>query len=197
MTENVASPAASRSRRKRPSASLGAIAPSAASVSSASPRSSSRLGFLALLFGDIVRKGYSAFRQAHAELEIFFDPEVIDPAGNRDPEALRFCRLSGAGARGSSRAFPRGTSGRRERRELYEAHLESARPSTCRQWWPPILVDRRAAHPLAAGLRRGGPPTDQGQDLAYRGRRARPPQPQADRLGGRLGGGRCPDLPLP
>jgi len=35
--------------------------------------------FVTALFSDIVSKGYSAFVQSHVELEVFFDPAVIDP----------------------------------------------------------------------------------------------------------------------
>jgi phosphate transport system permease protein len=44
--------------------------------------------FVSLLFVDIVSKGYSAFTQTHIVLEVYFDPEVIDPEGTRDPEAF-------------------------------------------------------------------------------------------------------------
>jgi phosphate transport system permease protein len=49
------------------------------------------LGLLivAVLFLDIVGKGYTAFQQTYIELPISFDPEVIDPDGKRDPDALR------------------------------------------------------------------------------------------------------------
>jgi len=43
---------------------------------------------LGMLFTTIVGKGYTAFTQTHVELEIFFDPEVIDPDGTRDWETL-------------------------------------------------------------------------------------------------------------
>ena len=44
------------------------------------------LGLLmvALLFVDIASKGYTAFVQTHIELEVYFDPAVIDPDGKRD-----------------------------------------------------------------------------------------------------------------
>jgi len=45
--------------------------------------------FVTVLFVDIVSKGYTAFQQTYIELAIVFDPEVIDPEGRRDPEALQ------------------------------------------------------------------------------------------------------------
>jgi phosphate transport system permease protein len=44
--------------------------------------------FVFFLFGTILSKGYSAFRQAELQLEVFYDPAVIDPEGTRLPEAL-------------------------------------------------------------------------------------------------------------
>lgn len=46
------------------------------------------LTFLALLFGSIVAKGYSAFVQSSFELNVFLDRSVIDPDGKRDQAAL-------------------------------------------------------------------------------------------------------------
>jgi phosphate transport system permease protein len=46
------------------------------------------LGFVALLFSSIISQGWSAFRQATVQLEVFYDPELIDPAGTRLPADL-------------------------------------------------------------------------------------------------------------
>jgi phosphate transport system permease protein len=46
------------------------------------------VGFLVLLFADIIRKGWPAFLQTEIAFEITFDPAVIDPAGTRDPRQL-------------------------------------------------------------------------------------------------------------
>jgi phosphate transport system permease protein len=35
------------------------------------------IGFLGLLFANIVAKGYPAFRQTHIQLDVFFDPDVL------------------------------------------------------------------------------------------------------------------------
>src|SRR4051812_18694333 len=44
--------------------------------------------FVFFLFGNIVSQGYTAFEQAELTLEIFYDPDIIDPEGQRSPEAL-------------------------------------------------------------------------------------------------------------
>ena len=44
--------------------------------------------FVSVLFLDIVSKGYTAFVQTHIELEVYFDPALIDPEGNGDPDVL-------------------------------------------------------------------------------------------------------------
>ncbi len=36
----------------------------------------------------IVSKGYTAFQQAKLTLDVFYDPQVIDPDGKRDPAVL-------------------------------------------------------------------------------------------------------------
>ncbi len=46
------------------------------------------IGFLAILLGSIVAKGWSAFVQTQVLVEIAFDPQVIDPDGTRDPATL-------------------------------------------------------------------------------------------------------------
>ena len=46
------------------------------------------IGFLALLFGNILLRGAGAFTQIEVRLDIFLDPEVIDPQGTRDPDVL-------------------------------------------------------------------------------------------------------------
>lgn len=44
--------------------------------------------FLAILFLDIFSKGYTAFRQTQVSLDVYVDPEIIDPEGRRDSDAL-------------------------------------------------------------------------------------------------------------
>ena len=46
------------------------------------------LSFLLLLFGSIISNGYKAFGQTHINLPVYFDPQVIAPAGMRDADTL-------------------------------------------------------------------------------------------------------------
>jgi len=76
------------------------------------------LTFVSLLFINIVSKGYSAFVQTHVQLEVYFDPAVIDPTGQRDMEQLAradYRQLVRAPLR---EMFPEATS-RRDKRALY------------------------------------------------------------------------------
>lgn len=41
-----------------------------------------------VLFTTIISKGYTSFQQAKLTLEVFYDPQVIDPDGLRDPATL-------------------------------------------------------------------------------------------------------------
>jgi phosphate transport system permease protein len=47
------------------------------------------MAFLVYLFVVIFSNGLGAFRQSQILLPVYYDPEVIDPAGTRAPEALR------------------------------------------------------------------------------------------------------------
>ncbi|MDF2095697.1 phosphate ABC transporter permease PstA [Aquibaculum arenosum] len=46
------------------------------------------LAMLAFLLTTIVSQGYRAFIQTHVSLEVYLDPEVIDPRGTADPRDL-------------------------------------------------------------------------------------------------------------
>ena len=46
------------------------------------------LGFVALLFVDVIRKGATAFVQSNLHLSVFFDPEIIDVDPAPDPAAF-------------------------------------------------------------------------------------------------------------
>lgn len=75
------------------------------------------LGFLALLLGKIVYDGLGAFTETQITLEVFFDPEVIDPEGTRDPQTLALANYTGLVRDSLQAIFPE-ASGRRDRREL-------------------------------------------------------------------------------
>ncbi|MEQ9815127.1 MAG: phosphate ABC transporter permease PstA [Azospirillaceae bacterium] len=50
------------------------------------------LGFLATLLATITAQGYTAFVQTEVRLDVYLDPEVIDPEGSRDPARLQRVR---------------------------------------------------------------------------------------------------------
>ncbi len=74
--------------------------------------------FVAALFLDIASKGYSAFVQSHVELEVFFDPAVIDPEGSRDLEAIARADFRKIARAPLAELFPNLTS-RSDKRALY------------------------------------------------------------------------------
>ena len=74
--------------------------------------------FVSLLFIDIVSKGYSAFTQTHIALEVYFDPAVIDPEGNRDLEAFGRADFRKIARQPLAEMFPEVTS-RGDKRLLY------------------------------------------------------------------------------
>ena len=76
------------------------------------------IAFVLMLFVSIVGKGYTAFMQTQIQLEINFDPEVIDPDGSRKPEALASANYAKLYRDALKERFG-DVSGRRELRELY------------------------------------------------------------------------------
>jgi len=75
------------------------------------------LAFLALMMISIVGKGYSAFQQTYVDLDIYFDPDVIDPDGLRDQESLMRANYNTLIKDSLLFLFPE-ASGRRDRRAL-------------------------------------------------------------------------------
>jgi phosphate transport system permease protein len=76
------------------------------------------LAFVGALFVSIVANGYTGFQQTYVKLAVEFDPQVLDPDGKRDPQALRSADF-GALVKGTLRAAFPDVSGRSELRELY------------------------------------------------------------------------------
>ena len=81
--------------------------------------------FVFFLFGSIISKGYSAFLQARVTLDIHFDPEIIDPAGTRQAEALATANYTSLVRASLREQFP-GVEGRQRTRALYELVSSSA-----------------------------------------------------------------------
>ena len=75
------------------------------------------LAFLALMFVSIVARGYPAFWQTWVKLPVFFDPQVIDPGGSGDEEAIGAADY-GALVKASIRSLFPEVGGRRDRRDL-------------------------------------------------------------------------------
>ena len=77
------------------------------------------LSSLAAIFGAIGQAGHSAFSATVIQLEIYVDPQVIDPNGSRDPEVLSRADYEGLIKQTLRGMFP-AVTGRREKRELYQ-----------------------------------------------------------------------------
>ncbi|MBX2831927.1 MAG: phosphate ABC transporter permease PstA [Rhodospirillales bacterium] len=73
---------------------------------------------LCVLAGSIGSKGYTAFFQTFVQLEIHFDPAVIDPDGTGDPAVIGRANFDGLVKRALQEKFPDVTA-RRDKRNLY------------------------------------------------------------------------------
>ena len=76
------------------------------------------IGFVVFLFGTIFAQGASVFRQSYVELPIFYDAEVIDPSGARNPEELVAADYQALVRAALREKFPQ-VEGRPNLRELY------------------------------------------------------------------------------
>jgi phosphate transport system permease protein len=74
--------------------------------------------FLVILLASIFANGYTAFRQTFVTLDVYLDPAIIDPEGNRDPETLRLANYNSLIRNSLREMFPEVT-GRSERRKLF------------------------------------------------------------------------------
>jgi phosphate transport system permease protein len=72
---------------------------------------------LAALLGSIASKGATVFFQSEVALDIFFDPEIIDPDGTRAPAALHGANYQALAKRALEARFPE-VSGRSDKRSL-------------------------------------------------------------------------------
>ena len=75
--------------------------------------------FVVLLFGSIISKGASAFRQAQITLQVHIDPAVIYPDGTVDPALLPTADYAALVRNSLRERFPT-VEGRAERRQLAE-----------------------------------------------------------------------------
>jgi phosphate transport system permease protein len=73
--------------------------------------------FVLFLFGSIFVKGASTFRQTYIQLEVFYDPAIIDPAGTRKPEDIANADYQQLIRASLKERFPQ-VEGRRDTRDL-------------------------------------------------------------------------------
>jgi phosphate transport system permease protein len=78
----------------------------------------SGLVFVGFLFLSIISTGYTAFVQTYVRINITFDPQLIDPEGQRKPESLRSGDYAGLVKQALRQIFPQ-VEGRSNLRKLY------------------------------------------------------------------------------
>lgn len=76
------------------------------------------IAFVVFLFGTVLSQGASVLRQAYVQLDITYDPEVIDPAGTRLAEDLAVADYQSLVRAALRERFPE-VEGRPALRELY------------------------------------------------------------------------------
>ncbi|MEW8204961.1 MAG: phosphate ABC transporter permease PstA [Candidatus Thiodiazotropha taylori] len=74
--------------------------------------------FVSFLFITIISNGYTAFQQTYVKLDVFYDPEMIAPIGETDPEVLSRANYGGLIKASMRQMFPEVTN-RREKKVLY------------------------------------------------------------------------------
>ena len=74
--------------------------------------------FVLFFFASIISQGYTAFTQSYLSLEIYIDPEEVDPDGQGDAQAIAGANYNKLIRAGLKDLFP-DVTGRSERRELY------------------------------------------------------------------------------
>lgn len=83
------------------------------------------LSFLVILFGSIIGNGYTAFQYTVIGLDVYFDPETIDPDGTRNPLQLAESDYDALVKSGLRALFP-AVKDRQEKRALYGLASTSA-----------------------------------------------------------------------
>jgi len=83
------------------------------------------MAFVVILFANIIGKGYPAFLQSYIKLPVYFDEQVIDPSGERDPEVMARADYQGLIKQSLREGFP-GVSGRRDKLALYKLISQGA-----------------------------------------------------------------------
>jgi phosphate transport system permease protein len=83
------------------------------------------MAFVVILFANIVGKGYPAFLQSYIKLPVYFDAQVIDPDGDRDPDKMARADYQGLIKKTLRETFPE-VSGRRDKLALYKLISQGA-----------------------------------------------------------------------
>ena len=83
------------------------------------------VAFVIFLFSTVFSQGVSALRQAYLQIDVFYDPEIIDPAGNRDPDDLMIADYQSLVRASLRERFPT-VEGRPALRELYNIASSAA-----------------------------------------------------------------------
>jgi len=101
------------------------------------------VAFVVFLFTSIIGKGVSVFRQAYIQLEVFYDPAVIDPAGARKPADLQAADYAALVRAAMKERFPN-VEGRKATRDLMRL-TSSAAPYDLQKnvLEDPTLIGRR------------------------------------------------------
>ncbi len=73
--------------------------------------------FVVFLFASIFVKGASTFRQSYIQVDVFYDPAIIDPAGTRKPQDIADADYQGLIRAGLKERFPQ-VEGRKDTRDL-------------------------------------------------------------------------------
>jgi len=116
--------------------------------------------FVLVLFGSIIGKGYTAFKQTYIGLDIVLEEAVLDPEGTRDPAALADASYRGLVRGALYQLFPE-VSSRSERRELAAIISNGAEY---------MIRDQVLAHPGWVGSqRRFWVPADDDIDMLLKG----------------------------
>ncbi|MES9948493.1 MAG: phosphate ABC transporter permease PstA [Candidatus Thiodiazotropha sp.] len=102
------------------------------------------LVFVSFLFISIFANGYTAFQQTYVKLDVDFDPEMIAPVGETDPDLLSRANYGGLIKKTLREMFPEVTS-RREKKVLFDLVSTGARFQ---------LRDRVMRDPSMIGTRR-------------------------------------------
>ena len=129
--------------------------------------------FVVFLFGSIIAKGWTVFRQTHVTIDVFYDPQIIDPAGTRLEAVLRAADYKALLKAALRARFPQ-VEGRENLRELTKLLSNSAASVLqARVVADPALIGRRESVALL---------TNSDVDWLIKGRTLRTNSAEARRL---------------